>query len=43
MPNAVADSLAAGFFGYLTKPIDIAELLKAVDGALAHSAGQKRT
>jgi signal transduction histidine kinase len=42
MPNAVAESLAAGFFGYLTKPIDIAELVRAVDGAVAHSAGRKR-
>ena len=35
MPAAVAEGLAAGFFRYLTKPINVAELLDAVDEALA--------
>ncbi|MEP6875820.1 MAG: response regulator, partial [Burkholderiales bacterium] len=34
MPNAVAQGLAAGFFRYLTKPIDVVELLEALDSAL---------
>ncbi len=36
MPDAVQQGLAAGYFRYLTKPIAPAELLKAVDEALAH-------
>lgn len=35
MPDAAAASLAAGFFRYLTKPIDVAQLLEALDSALA--------
>jgi signal transduction histidine kinase/CheY-like chemotaxis protein len=34
MPGAIAKGLAAGFFRYLTKPIDVADLLDAVDSAL---------
>ena len=34
MPDAAAASLAAGFFCYLTKPLDAAELLEALDSAL---------
>ena len=37
MPDAVAAGLAAGFFRYLTKPIDIQQLLAAVNDALASS------
>ncbi len=36
MPEAVQQGLAAGYFRYLTKPIAPAELLKAVDEALAY-------
>jgi CheY-like chemotaxis protein len=35
MPSAVAEGLAAGFFRYLTKPLNIPELLDALDKALA--------
>jgi signal transduction histidine kinase/ActR/RegA family two-component response regulator len=35
MPGDIADSIAAGFYQYLTKPIDIEEFFKATDGALA--------
>ncbi|RZL09767.1 MAG: response regulator [Rubrivivax sp.] len=35
MPGAVEQGLAAGFFRYLTKPIDIEALLSAIDLALA--------
>ncbi len=41
MPNDVARSMAAGFHCYLTKPIDIDELLAAVDSALAGAAAGK--
>jgi signal transduction histidine kinase/ActR/RegA family two-component response regulator len=34
MPEAVAEGLAAGFFRYLTKPVDVDALLHAVDEAL---------
>jgi len=37
MPDAVTQGLAAGFFRYLTKPIDVAQLLEAVDSALEYS------
>jgi signal transduction histidine kinase/ActR/RegA family two-component response regulator len=35
MPSDIANSIAAGFYQYLTKPIDIEEFFKATDGALA--------
>jgi signal transduction histidine kinase/ActR/RegA family two-component response regulator len=35
MPNAVEKGLAAGFFLYLTKPVDVQQLVSAVDSALA--------
>ena len=35
MPSAIDAGLAAGFFRYLTKPIDVAALNDAVDSALA--------
>jgi PAS domain S-box-containing protein len=38
MIGDVEDGVAAGFFRYLTKPVDVAELLQAVDDALL-SAG----
>lgn len=34
MPREIAKGLAAGFFRYLTKPIDIAELSEAINSAL---------
>jgi protein-histidine pros-kinase len=34
MPSAIDEGLAAGFFRYLTKPIDVAVLTDAVDTAL---------
>ena len=37
MPDAITQGLAAGFFRYLTKPIDVGELLEAVDSALEFS------
>lgn len=37
MPDAVSQGLAAGYFRYLTKPIDVDELLEAVDSALEFS------
>jgi len=40
MPDAITQGLAAGFFRYLTKPIDVAELLEAVDSALEFSTTQ---
>ena len=38
MPDAIAKGLAAGFFRYITKPIDVSELIEALDSALAVSA-----
>ena len=40
MPDAITQGLAAGFFRYLTKPIDVTELLEAVDSALEFSKAQ---
>ncbi len=37
MPRDVAQGLAAGFFRYLTKPIDVRELQEVVDSALEHA------
>jgi CheY-like chemotaxis protein len=34
MPSAIEDGLAAGFYRYLTKPIDVRQLVDAVDSAL---------
>ncbi|MBW8847553.1 MAG: response regulator [Burkholderiales bacterium] len=34
MPDAAAAGLAAGFFRYLTKPLDVAQLMEALDSAL---------
>ena len=41
MPSAVEQGLAAGFFRYLTKPVDVQELLAAVDSALDHVMQRK--
>ena len=41
MPSAIAGGLAAGFFSYLTKPIEVPAVLEAVDKALAFTAGRK--
>lgn len=35
MPREIEKGLSAGFFRYVTKPIDIAELMEAIDSALA--------
>jgi CheY-like chemotaxis protein len=40
MPGAAAEGLAAGFYRYLTKPFDFAELRSAVAEALALSRGR---
>jgi signal transduction histidine kinase/ActR/RegA family two-component response regulator len=37
MPAGIAKGLAAGFFRYLTKPVDLDELMGALDSALAHA------
>ena len=37
MPAAVAKGLAAGFFSYLTKPVDIEELERTLESALRHA------
>ena len=42
MPGAIANGLAAGFFRYLTKPIDLSELTDALDSALTLAADRKR-
>jgi signal transduction histidine kinase/ActR/RegA family two-component response regulator len=36
MPAAIAKGLAAGFFSYLTKPVDIGELERTLENALRH-------
>jgi CheY-like chemotaxis protein len=41
MPNAVATGLEAGFFRYLTKPVDLGALAEALDSALAEAARRK--
>jgi len=42
MPDAVGKGLAAGFFRYLTKPVDLRALNEALDGALALAARRKQ-
>jgi CheY-like chemotaxis protein len=39
MPRDIEQGLAAGFFRYLTKPIDVNEFLVALDAALARAHG----
>ena len=43
MPNAVRKGLEAGFFRYLTKPVDLRALSEALDSALAVSAARHKT
>ena len=38
MPNAIEEALAAGFFRYLTKPIELPVLMRALDDALTVAA-----
>jgi PAS domain S-box-containing protein len=40
MPGEAASGLAAGYFRYLTKPFDVAELLQAVGDALSEARAQ---
>jgi CheY-like chemotaxis protein len=42
MRRSVENGMAAGFFRYLTKPVDVRQLLKAVDEALGASPGGQR-
>ena len=39
MPRDIEKGLAAGFFRYLTKPIDVKEFMKTLDEALELVAG----
>jgi PAS domain S-box-containing protein len=39
MPAAIATATGAGFRAYLTKPLDVAELLRCIDEALEPEAG----
>jgi CheY-like chemotaxis protein/two-component sensor histidine kinase len=41
MPEAITGGLAAGYFGYLTKPVNLLELMKALDRALELVAARK--
>ncbi|WP_374563278.1 ATP-binding protein [Ideonella sp.] len=41
MPDAVGKGLAAGYFRYLTKPVDLTALAEALDSALALSASRQ--
>jgi len=41
MPGAIADGLAAGYFRYLTKPLDLLALGEALDSALKFAASTK--
>jgi CheY-like chemotaxis protein len=42
MAGAVENGLAAGFFRYLTKPVDLGQLMEALDSALQVAADRKR-
>jgi len=42
MPGAIASGLTAGFFRYLTKPVDIRQLLSAVSDALSSRRPDER-
>ncbi|HJV67882.1 ATP-binding protein [Ideonella sp.] len=42
MPNAVSKGLEAGFFRYLTKPVDLRALNEALDSALAVAAQRNK-
>jgi signal transduction histidine kinase/ActR/RegA family two-component response regulator len=41
MPRDIAQGMAAGFFSYITKPINVHDLHAAIDGALAFAARMK--
>jgi signal transduction histidine kinase len=41
MPGAIADGLAAGYFRYLTKPVDLLALGEALESALKLTAAKK--
>jgi signal transduction histidine kinase len=41
MPGAITSGLEAGFFRYLTKPVDLNALAEALDSALALAAARK--
>jgi CheY-like chemotaxis protein/two-component sensor histidine kinase len=41
MPAAIADGLAAGYFRYLTKPLDLLALGEALDSALKFAASSR--
>jgi CheY-like chemotaxis protein len=41
MPGAIADGLAAGYFRYLTKPLDLLALGEALDSALTLASSRK--
>ncbi|MGH6647808.1 response regulator, partial [Aquabacterium sp.] len=41
MPRAINQGLAAGFFRYITKPINIKELLEAINAGLASAEARK--
>ena len=43
MPSAVAAAMAAGYFRYLTKPVDLPELERAINDALAQVRGRSRS
>ena len=38
MPKTVERGLKAGFFAYLTKPVDVPELMSTLDAALGDEA-----
>jgi CheY-like chemotaxis protein len=38
MPGDIAEALAAGYFRYLTKPVDLLKLTEALDSALTLAA-----
>lgn len=42
MPNAVSKGLEAGFFRYLTKPVDLQALHEAIDSALVEVARRRK-
>ncbi|HWJ36584.1 MAG TPA: ATP-binding protein [Steroidobacteraceae bacterium] len=41
MPGEIAEALSAGYFRYLTKPVDLLELTEAIDSALKLAAIRK--
>ena len=43
MPKTVAEVMAAGYYGYVTKPIDVNELLAAIDRGLEFSRSHRES